>query len=249
MNIQTPDSSQRRAARIAGIGYLVIIACGIFAEFVIRSSLIDTGNARETAENIAGAQSLFRLSIASDLVMLTFDVIVAMALFTMLRPVGTGAVVLATSLRLIHTAVYGVTLLMLFFVVQLSTDAAYLSAFDADQLGALTLLFAEAHSFGYVLGLVFFGLHLGVLAYLVTKSGYVTRIMGVLLGVAAIGYLVDSFANVLLTNYSEYETIFALVVFLPAFVAELSLALWLLIRGIGPRPEPAPQGAPEPASS
>jgi hypothetical protein len=226
------SASQRKAARIAGFGYLMIIALGIFAEFVIRSSLITSGDAGATARNIMDSEGLFRLGLAGDLLMLMFDVIVGLALYVLLRPVHASLALLAAWFRLVHAAVYGVTLLTLFILLQLVSGAEYLTVFSADQLDALVLLFADAHSYGYILALVFFGFHLAILGYLLFKSGYLPRVLGIMAVVAATGYLVDSFANVLLSNYGDYETLFALIVFAPAFVAELSLALWLLLRGV-----------------
>ena len=107
------ELSQRNAARLAGIGYLVIIATGIFAEFIIRSGLIVPGDATATASNISTSATWFRIGIASDLVMLTFDAIVALALFALLKSVNQNLVLTATIFRLLHTAVTGVKLLNL----------------------------------------------------------------------------------------------------------------------------------------
>ena len=110
--------------------------------------------------------------------------------------------------------------------------AGYLAAFQPAQSDALMMLFLNAHKYGYAIGLVFFGFHCMVLGYLVLKSGFLPKILGILVLIASIGYLVDSFANVLLPNYADYESVLMLVVFVPAFVAELSLSLWLLIKGV-----------------
>ena len=110
--------------------------------------------------------------------------------------------------------------------------AGYLAVFGTDQLQALVLLFLKGHSLGYSIGLVFFGLSLFVLGYLVFKSGYFPRILGVLLIVASSGYLIDSFAGFLWPAYDDYAAIFALVVFLPAFIGELAMCLWLLVKGV-----------------
>ncbi len=123
-------------------------------------------------------------------------------------------------------------MLNLFFVLQLLSGAGYLTVFGAEQLDALVLLFLNGHSIGYSIGLVLFGLSLFVLGYLVFKSGYFPGILGVLLIVAASGYLIDSFASFLLPNYANYEAIFALVVFLPALIGELSMCVWLLVKGV-----------------
>jgi ABC-type multidrug transport system permease subunit len=82
------------------------------------------------------------------------------------------------------------------------------------------------------LGLFFFSFHLFVLGYLVFKSGYLPRILGVLLIVSSFGYLLDSFALTLLPNYADYEEIIILVIFLPNLIGEMALALWLLFKGV-----------------
>ncbi len=257
MTVRAVDLSQEQAARIAGLGYLIIIVAGIFAEVVIRSRLIVPGDAAATAAGILSSESLFRTSIAADLVMLTFDVVVAVALYVLLKPVSRTLSLLAASFRLVHTTIYGVTLLNLMFVLVLLGGAEYLAVFEPQQLHALVLLFLEGHSIGYALGLVFFGLHCLVLGYLILRSGYFPKVLGVLLIIAAAGYLTDSFAHVLLRDYEAYETIFYVIVFAPAFIAELSLCLWLLFKGANvprnavamraPTCNPATRSSPSPS--
>ena len=219
-------------ARVAGVGYLVVIAAGIFAEFFVRSQLIVPGEAAATAANIAASQSFFRLGIASDLIMLTCDVLLAWALYVLLKPVSRNLSLLAAFFRLVHAAVYGVNLLNLILVGVLGSGAGYLSTLGSGGLEAQVMLFLDDHKYGYAIGLVFCEFHCLVLGYLLFRSRLVPKLLGILILIASLGYLVDSFANVLLTNYADYADIFILIVFLPAFVAELSLALWLLIKGV-----------------
>ncbi len=117
-------------------------------------------------------------------------------------------------------------------MLRVLSGAGYLGAFSADQLNAQALFYLEGHGIGYALGLVFFGLNCLVFGYLVIKSGYLPKLFGILLLFAGMGYLADSCASLLLPDYAAYADIFAYVVFLPAIVAELSLCLWLLIRGV-----------------
>jgi hypothetical protein len=212
--------------------YLIIIVTGIFAEFLVRQSLKVPGDATATAANIMASEGLFRLGIAGDLIMIMSDIALALAFYILLKPVSNALSLLAAFFRLGQAAILGINLLNLFFVLQLLSGADYLTVFGADQLQALVLLFLNGHSLGYAIGLVPFGLSLLVLGYLVFKSGYIPKILGVLLIVASLGYLIDSFASFLLPNYDHYEAIFALVVFLPAFIGELSMCLWLLIKGV-----------------
>ncbi len=225
-------NSYNKTAKIAGFGYLIIIIAGIFSEFFIRSSLIITGDAATTAANISASESLFRISIGGDLVMLLFDVILALALYVLLKPVNKGLALLAAFFRLVHAAIYGANLLNLYFVSRLASGATFMQSFDTSQIQELIMLFLNAHSFGYVIGLVFFGIHCLILGYLIYESGYFPRILGVLILLAGLGYLIDCYANILMLNYARYADIFAMIVFIPAVVGELSLSLYLLIKRI-----------------
>ena len=226
------ENSPRKVARIAGVGYLIIILAGIFAEFFVRSSLIVPGDAVATANNIMASEGLFRAGIASDLIMLVFDVIVALALYVLLAPVNKPLSMLAAFFRLMHTAIYGVTLLNLVFVLLVLSGAEYLTVFAPHQLDSLAMLFLDGHNYGYLIGLVFFAFHCGVLGYLIFRSGFIPGILGILMIAASLGYLIDSFAQILMPNYSNYAAIFLTIVAVPAIIAELSLCLWLLIKGV-----------------
>jgi hypothetical protein len=226
------NTNLNTAARIAGLGYFAIIVCGILAEFVLRGSLIEAGNPAETARNIAGSESLFRLSILSDVVMLIFDAVVAVALFALFRSVSPALNVASAAFRLLHTAVYGVTILFLFFAVQLATSPEYLSGLTAAQTGALGSLFIEAHAYGYAFALFFFAVHLALLGVLVARSGYVPKVLGLLLVFAALGYLTDGVARTMLSNYADHEAIFGTIVVVPALIGEFTLSAWLVFKGV-----------------
>ena len=232
MTNRISDISPRQTARVAGFLYLMIIAFGIFAEFFVRQSLVVTGDATATARNIMASEWLFRVGIASDLIMIMCDVALALIFYVLLKPVSNSLSLLAAFFRLAQASILGINLLNLFLVLQLLSGADYLTVFGADQLHALVLLFLDAHRIGYSIALVFFGLSLFFLGYLIFKSGYFPRILGIFLIVASLGYLIDSFASFLLSSYHDYEAIFALVVFLPAFIGELSMCLWLLFKGV-----------------
>jgi hypothetical protein len=232
MNDHVDDKSQNRVARVAGLLYLVIIIAGIFAEFFVRQNLIVPGDATATANNIIASEGLFRLGIAADLIMIMADVALALVFYVLFKPVSKTLALLAAFFRLAQATILAINLLNLFFVLQLLSGAGYLTVFGADQLDAFSMLFLDAHSIGYSIGLVFFGINLLILGFLVLKSGYFPKILGILLIGASLGYLIDSFAKVLLPNYEDYSGVFDLVVFGPAVIAELSLGLWLLVKGV-----------------
>jgi hypothetical protein len=231
MSKSVENISLASAARIAGYGYLAIIVLAIFAEFFVRSTLVVPGDAVTTANNIMANQGLYRFGVASYLLAAIFDVMVAVALYIFLRPVNKGLALLAAWFRLIHAIIFAVALTNLLNVLHLLSGAEYLSAFTAEQLQAQLMVFLDAFDYEWLIGLVFFGLHCLLLGYLIVKSDYVPKILGILLVVAAFGYLVDSFAHFLMASYSDYQDVFLMMVALPAIAAELSFCLWLLIKG------------------
>ncbi len=103
-----------------------------------------------------------------------------------------------------------------------------MAVFSPDQLQALALLFLNAHHYGFEIGIAFFTLHVFALAYLIFKSGYFPRILGVLFAIAAVGYLIDSSTMLLLPNYVTTPAFIAI----PIVIAEITFPLWLLIKGV-----------------
>lgn len=231
MTNQIANISLRKAAVIAGFGYLIIFITGIFSNFFVLESLVVTGNAAKTANNIMGNDLLFRIGILSFIIMVIFDVLLAWALYVLLKPVNKNLSLLSGWLRLVNSTIFAVALYNLFSVLQVLSGTEYLKAFASDQLQAQVMLSLSTFNFIWLIGLVFFGFHLLVLGYLIFKSGYIPRILGILLIVASIGYLIDSFANFLLPSYPDYKDIFLFIVVVPGVIGELSLTFWLIFKG------------------
>ncbi len=127
-----------------------------------------------------------------------------------------------------YAAIFGTTQLILIIVLVLLSGAAYLTVFEPNQLHALVLLFLNGYDYGASIGFFFFSFHLGILGYLVYKSGHIPRILGVLLIVAFFGYLIESAGTILLPNYPDVLTT---VLIVPGFIGEVALAFWLLFKG------------------
>lgn len=233
-------------AKVAGLGYLLIIVSGIFGEFFVRSSLVIPGDPAATAINILGSEFLYRSGLASEFLMLSADVLVALALYVVFKGVSKSLALLAAFFRLAHASIVGINLLNAYVPLLLLGDAAYLTAFGDGQRQALALLLLEAHGYGYAIGLVFFGVYCWILGYLVLRSRYVPRVLGVLLLAAGSGYLIDSFGRTLLSDYADYQTVLGMVVLLPAFAAELSFSLWLVVKGLDPTRIPRSPGGTGP---
>lgn len=206
-----------RYARIGGALYLVIIVAGIFGPLLTRgrAPLIVPGDAATTAQNIAASPELWRLGISVDVVMQLCDVPVMLILFLLPSPVNKNVALPALLFNIVQTATLVANQLTLVAALLLSGNQA-----------ALTDVAIQAYSYGEALGLVFFGFTLLSVGYLIRRSGYLPWILGALLQIAGVTYIVNSFLQQL---NPELATIALLV---PSFVAELSLALWLLVKGV-----------------
>ncbi len=230
------DMSLRRAAQVAGFGYLVVFVLGIFAFSL--EDLIVPGDAAATASNISDSELSLRAGVVSFLILLVADLVVAWALYIFLKPVNESFSLLTAWLRLIYVAVAASAFAGLFSVLMILSGP---TVFELGQLDVPTSLFLNLYEYGFNVSFVFFGLHILGLGYLIWKSDYVPRVLGVLLIIAALGYQIDSFASLLSSSYANNDTLFVVFVAVPAIVSELALTLWLLIRGVNV--EPADEGA------
>lgn len=223
-------NSLKTISKIAGFGYLIIFITGFFSNFFVLESLIAPGDAATTANNIMGNDFLFRIGILSFIIMVVLDVVLAWALYILLKPVNQNLSLLSGWLRLVNSTIFGIALYNLFSVLQILSGADYLKVIVTEHLQAQVMLSLNTFNNTWLIGLVFFGIHLFVLGYLIFKSGYIPKYIGILLIVAAAGYLIDSFANFLLPNYADYKDIFLLIVVVPGVIGELSLTFWLLFK-------------------
>lgn len=226
---QNFNGSPQRYARIAGILYLVIIAGGIFGELFVRGKLVAPENAAATAGNIAAHQLLWRLGIAADLLMHICDIPLTLIFFVLLRPVNRNLALLALLFNITQTAVLVANKLNLLTPLFLTGDAGYLKVFDLQQLHALGYLSIKTHGYGFSIGLIFFGCACLVYGYLIFRSGYLPRVLGVLMQIAGVCYLTDSFAEIIAPAFADA---ISPAILLPCFIAELSLCLWLLVKGV-----------------
>lgn len=225
------ETSPRTAARIAGIGYLIIFVLAIFANFVVREGLIDPNDATATFANVADSEFLFRAGMVGFLAVFIVDVVIAWALYVLFKTVSKQLSLLTAWFRLVYTVFLGVALIFFFVVLDLVSGADYLTVFEAGQLDAQVMLLLSAFNYAWLIGLAGFGIHLMLIGYLMLASRSAPRVLGILLAVAGAAYVIDTLANALLANYAQYETVFLLIVAVPSVVGELAFAVWLLRRG------------------
>ncbi len=229
MRLSCVEGSPQRYARLAGFLYLAIILLGGFGELFVRGTLVVSGDATATAGNISSSPFLWRAGIAGDLLMHVLDVPVILILYFLLRPVSERLALLATLINLVQTAVLAANKLNLLVPLFLLDDGGYLKAFSAEQLHALSYVAIKAHGYGFGIGLIFFGVACLVRGGLMFSSGYFPKVLGVLMLMAGLSYLINSFA--LLLAPSIAASIFPAVL-LPALVGELAFCGWLIVKGV-----------------
>ena len=223
-------TSIKNTARIAGFLILLIAILSPFSILYLPSTLIVPGDAAATASNVMASDGLFRLGIIVDSVVVLLEIVVIAILYVLLRPVNRTLALAAAFARLAMTIVMAVNVFNSLGVLLLLGDAEYLTVFEPGQLHALVLLFLNLHESGVYIWQVFFALHWVAVGYLVFKSGYFPRILGVLLMVTCLGYLMDSFG--MLFPSSGALSMVSSAVLAVGVIGELSFTLWLLIKGV-----------------
>lgn len=228
MTTHTTPASPQVYARIGGILYLIIIIAGALGEIFIRGKLVVSGDALSTASYIMASPSLWRIGIAGDLLMHVCDVPLMLIFYVLLRPVNKHLALLAVLFNLIQTAVLVANKLNLLMTTFLLGNADYLKAFEPNQLSALAYVFIKAHDYGFGIGLIFFGFACLMYGYLLFKSSYFPRTLGILMAIAGLSYLTNSFTLILAPAHAG--TVFPVLVL--ALIGELSLCLWLILKGV-----------------
>ena len=205
-----------RSALVAGSALLVLAVLSAAANFGVIQRLVTPDDATRTARDILASAGLFRLGIAALFVVVILDIVVAKALLTFFAPVHQGLATLAAWLRIIYAAIFAVAISQLVAVLPLLDSAGQ------GRHEALTKI-QDFQDIWHV-SLVLFGLHLILIGYLACKSGYVPRVLGVLLVIAGAGYLAGSFSALLTPGHSVNVAAFT-------FIGEALFMLWLLAKG------------------
>ncbi len=216
-------------ARVAGILYILLIGAA-FNEGYVLPRLVRSGDATATADHIRASSALFRAGLVSDLVAATVWLLLAMTLYLLLHQVDRLAAAAMVIFAAVGSAVMSLNQLNQLTALTVATGSDYERGFGKPGADALTLLFSNMQHNGYVIDDMFFGLWLLPLGWLVVRSGFFPRVLGVLLGVACLGYLVGLFATVLAPGTASIVTTFVTV---PAAAAgEFTFLLWLTFKGV-----------------
>ncbi|HSF86096.1 MAG TPA: DUF4386 domain-containing protein [Acidimicrobiia bacterium] len=221
------ETTPRKAAVIAGIGYVALFVLAIFANFFVREGLVVAGDAGATFENIAESESLFRAGMAAFLIIFLLDIVVAWALHIVFRTVDRTTSLLAAWFRIVYTVFLGVAAVFLFAAAHLVGDSPVLDGLAAEQLATPVALLMDAFNYTWLIGLAAFGVHLAILGAMILRSLIASRFLGVMLIAAGAAYMMDTFAHALIANYAAYADAILVVVATTAVIAEFAFMIWL----------------------
>lgn len=221
-------NSSKRTARIAGFLYLLVTVFGIFAFMVVRPSVVVPGDAATTTSHLIASELLFRMGVASQWVTYLAFLVLPLPLYALLKPVHKGAARLMVLFVVVSVPIGMLSTLDDLSALSLVSGADYLTAFTPAQIQAQVMHFLSLHDSGYLIGQIFFGLWLMPLGYLVYRSGFFPRILGILLILGGLYQLVDTFTTLL---FPGYDALWLSVLSVFAF-SEIVFCLWLLIKGV-----------------
>jgi len=220
--------AQRTAAKIIGIIYPIQMATGIFGEMFARGQLIVRGDAARTAENIMESEQLFRLSIAADLITYILVMVLTWAFYVLLRPVNRHLALLGAFFRLSELAVLCIATVNSLVVLRLLSGAAYLKAFDVNQLHSMVMLAYNTQGQGMMVGFILLGLGSAVFAYLLLRSRYVPKAFAILGVFSSLLLALGSLAIIVFPGLG----VVGMSYMMPMGLYEVGLGFWLLIKGI-----------------
>jgi len=228
MTTKEKMNSIKKTARMAGFLYLAHFVTFFFADNGVHSTSVGSVDVAATAHNIMASEWLFRIGFVNYLLTAVFFLLSAWALYVLLKPVNKDLALLFVLLNLGGVAIKCTSLLCEFAALLLLSGADYLKVFQADQLQALAILFLNLYKNGFMIAQIFFGAWLLPLGYLVFKSGFLPRILGILLIIDCFAILIWFFQFFLFPGYKVISTL----CLAESFIAEASLCLWLLIKGV-----------------
>ena len=201
-----------------------MIPFAVFAQFFIFQKLIISGDAAATVSNILANKMQFRAGITSFIIVIVLDILVAWSLFYFFRSVNRSFSLLMAWFRLVYAVIFAVALGNYMNVLQLLDSSGFLNAFDTGQLQTRVMLSLNAFNDCWAIGYVFFGLHLALLGYLIIRSGFVSRLLGLFVFISGLSYLIDHLGKII---YPDFNANLSMLL----GWGELLFMLWLLIKG------------------
>ncbi|WP_374345145.1 DUF4386 domain-containing protein [Phenylobacterium sp.] len=231
MALPALHQAPRAYARAAGLLYLVVIVTGLFSQMFVQEALIAPGDAAQTLRNIAARSDLWALGSAAAVILAVVATLQLWIEYLLIRPVSRQGALLFLLVNIVSIAVESVSKVFL-YVVGLAAEGrgliASLAPGGAETIAATA--FAVHHA-AFHLALIFFGIACLVLGELIARSGFLPALIGRMMQLAGVAYLIACVAVMFFRPVAEVITPAILIV---PFVAECTLCLWLLIRGVDP---------------
>lgn len=221
-----------KVARIAGLLYLGVVLTGIFSLMYVPSELINYKSASETFRNITASEMLFRYGIVAGLLCYGLFLFLALALYKLLREVDEDMAKVMVVLAIISVPMYFINAQNQFTALALIKSAGYLHVFTEAQVQSQVLFYVDQYDDGMRMIHIFSGLWLFPFGYLVFKSGFLPKILGLLLMLGCFGYLMNFLGFFLIADYPKLGI--SMYISLPASIGEIGICLWLLIAGRTP---------------
>ena len=218
MNVQ-------RYARIAGVLFLLSLIAGGFGEAYVPAKLIVSADPTATVANLRNFDFLYRLGFASFLIESLCDTALTLILYVLLKPVNKQLSLLAAFFGLMGTATFAVAELF-YFAPQLILGRAYLNNFTPDQVNSLVLLSLKFYGYAGMIFTAYYGMAWIIRSYLIFRSSYLPKLLGVLMAIGGIGFVVRNFLLILAPAYASD------VLLILMFPGGLIMTVWLLVKGV-----------------
>jgi Domain of unknown function (DUF4386) len=219
------EASPRFKARMAGVFQLLEAITAAFGQVIVLDRLVVSGNAAATAANILGHQRLFWFGFASSIIGVAFHIAWVLLMYELLRRVNRSISLLAAFVILVGCAIQALTSLLYLAPLLILQGGSSLSAFTPEQLQALALMFLKLNQYAFNIDLVFFGLWCVLTGYLIFRSTFLPRILGVLLAISGLGYVTYLYPPL------AYHLFFPYIAVASA-LGEIPLELWLIVMGV-----------------
>lgn len=229
MTASASGISQAKAARLAGAMHLLAMPTALFPAFYVWPRINVPNDAAQTAINIMASERLFRMGVLSDLATFAIDVVLILALYVLLKPVNKHLALLGAFWRIVETSILCVITLGGLFALLVLSGADYLKAFETGQLQAMARLALSASGIGYEVGLIFLALGSTVFSYLFFESRYVPRALAAWGMFSSLALLAGGLAIVV---FPTWRAVLSPGYFAPIFIYEVTLGLWLLLKGV-----------------
>jgi hypothetical protein len=219
------EASPRFKARVAGAFQFLEALTATFGQVIVLDRLVVSGNAAATAANILGQERLFWLGFASSLIGVAFHIAWALLMYELLKPVNRTLSLLAAFVILVECSIQALASLLYLAPLLILQGGSSFSAFTPEQLQALALMFLKLNTYAFNIDLVFFGLWCVLTGYLIFRSTFLPRILGVLLAISGLGFVTYLYPPLAYHLFIPY-------IATASALGEIPLELWLIVMGV-----------------